>query len=469
MVHPAYVALFFSAIAGLIYQVTVMDMLFSYFVRTSHTSSVVISVFLAGLAVGSYLVHRYRSTIERKQGVVAVLQAVLALYGVLIFHNLYAIVPSVHTIGLVLLSATLILFPTVLLGATFALVAYIVGENRNITGKVYSLDTVGAVIGSMLSGFVLIPQVGVQTSILFAVLSNTVAGVAVVRRNIAFAVLAISVPLLLLNAGVAGVPVGQSSAGDELPVETNVSPTGGVDTVDEPVTFTRHTKYGTVRLLDGTLYIDNRDQCSYDYSAAATERRIVDYSLEPVEEDRVLNIGLGCALTLERILATSNASVDVVEINPAVLQASRLKTDATGADRVSVTIEDGYKYLRETDRTYDSIIMDVTNPADAYSSDLYTREAFREVHRSLDDDGVFGLWAYYCREGDDRVYSILHSTLSEEFEHVYIIDDSLIVASKQALPYNSTIPVRQTAINTIDRKRLSSYFGENCAWWRAEE
>jgi spermidine synthase len=472
--HRAYITLFFSAMAGLIYQVTVMDMLFAYFARTSHTSSIVISVFLAGLGIGSYVVHRYRERIGRKDQVLKAMQAVLAVYAFLVFYNLYQIVPSIHPFGLVLLSMLLILFPTILLGASFALVSYIVGEDRNITGKVYSLDLVGAVTGSLISGFVLIPVVGVRTAILVAVGCNVMAAVAMVRRSlvpVAFAVLFL--PFALALTGFGGMElVGTTalSTGEDTQSEGGWEYTprdsAPADREGSAEKFVEHTQYGTVRMVNETLFIDRRDQCSYRYPEDATERRIVDYSLDPVDADRVLNIGLGCGLTIERILEVSNASVDVVEINPAVLEANRLKSNVTRSERVNVTIDDGFLFLDGVEQRYDSIIMDVTNPAAAYSSNLYTLKSFRRVYDALAEDGTFGLWAYRCRKDDDKVYSIIHNTLDEVFPYVYVVDESLVIASKQELDLRSFITIRATRINTLERPVLSTYFGENCDWWR---
>src|SRR3970282_108007 len=80
----------------------------------------------------------------------------------------------------VVLSGMVMFVPTVLLGMTFPLVArlftpslYRVGSG---VGSSYAANTVGAVIGAFAGGFVLIPTIGVQNTIIFAVAINLVIG-----------------------------------------------------------------------------------------------------------------------------------------------------------------------------------------------------------------------------------------------------------------------------------------------------
>src|SRR3970282_1351684 len=79
-----------------------------------------------------------------------------------------------------LLSALVMFLPTVLLGMTFPLVArlytqslYRVGSG---VGSSYAANTVGAVLGAFAGGFILIPNLGVQNAIIFAVVMNLLIG-----------------------------------------------------------------------------------------------------------------------------------------------------------------------------------------------------------------------------------------------------------------------------------------------------
>ncbi len=80
----------------------------------------------------------------------------------------------------IFLSALVMFIPTVLLGMTFPLVArlftqslYRVGSG---VGSSYAANTVGAVLGAFAGGFILIPNLGVQNTIIFAVVMNLLIG-----------------------------------------------------------------------------------------------------------------------------------------------------------------------------------------------------------------------------------------------------------------------------------------------------
>ena len=94
----------------------------------------------------------------------------------------------------IFLSAMVMFIPTVLLGMTFPLVArlftqslYRVGSG---VGSSYAANTVGAVLGAFAGGFILIPNIGVQNTIIFAVVMNLLIGCVLIFERCAPVVLA---------------------------------------------------------------------------------------------------------------------------------------------------------------------------------------------------------------------------------------------------------------------------------------
>ena len=212
--------------------------------------------------------------------------------------------------------------------------------------------------------------------------------------------------------------------------------------------------YGTVKVQNNTLFINTREQCSLSYPEDASERLLVEYALEPLDgRFNVLNIGLGCGLTLEKCLEY-DADVDVVEINYQVVLANKVMTNVLTNPRTNLIVDDGLNYLRHNKKKYDSILIDVENPSIAHSSNLYTVEAFKIIKDSLTERGTFALWNY---GGNDRYQDILYYSLNEAFPFIYS-HQFVFLASSKKLNQTEYVPNSTYEINTIDKNTLTDAY-----------
>jgi SAM-dependent methyltransferase len=122
----------------------------------------------------------------------------------------------------------------------------------------------------------------------------------------------------------------------------------------------------------------------------------------------VMIIGAGSGNDVAAALRAGVAHVDAVEIDPRINEIGRrLHPDKPYADaRVSIHLDDGRSFARNTGRTYDLAVYALVDSLvlhSGYSSlrlenFLFTREAFEDVKRTLKPDGVFAMYNYY-RQG----------------------------------------------------------------------
>ena len=149
--------------------------------------------FLVGLALGGFIYARVLGHREARLstfGLIELWVGLSALATIPLFEKLPLIfIRLLHGFGdtftvflylQIFLSALVMFIPTVLLGMTFPLVArlftqslYRVGSG---VGSSYAANTVGAVLGAFAGGFILIPNLGVQNTIIFAVVMNLLIG-----------------------------------------------------------------------------------------------------------------------------------------------------------------------------------------------------------------------------------------------------------------------------------------------------
>ncbi len=246
-------ALFFlSGAFALVYEVSWVRALTLEFGSTTLAVSTVLTVFMGGLALGSWLAGRWvdRTVNPLTQyGVIELSLAAYALVTPLLFQHVLPLFgvwgakvgDSIWALSLVrfLMTAVFLLPPTVLMGATLPLVSrfYVLwkGDGGRGAGLLYGVNTAGAYVGTLVAGVVLLPRMGLYWTIVSVAGCNLILGMVafLVGKMVENSPADISIPSIP-----APPSEGQSSAGSARPVFTAVALTGFAAMVCE-VAWTR--------------------------------------------------------------------------------------------------------------------------------------------------------------------------------------------------------------------------------------
>ncbi|MFC1951219.1 fused MFS/spermidine synthase [Chloroflexota bacterium] len=185
---------FLSGLASLIYQVLWVRQLGLIFGTTLQAVSTVLAVFMAGLALGSFLFGRIADRTKSPMRLFAYLEVGIGVYVMLIpliFMALNAIQVSIYAAlptgssaitWLRILGCFIVLIvPATLMGGTLPVIArFFVRRKEELgggVGNLYFINTLGAVFGAFLAGFVLIPTIGVLASTFLAASIDLAVGV----------------------------------------------------------------------------------------------------------------------------------------------------------------------------------------------------------------------------------------------------------------------------------------------------
>jgi spermidine synthase len=341
----------------------------------------------------------------------------------------------------VLLCALVMALPTLLLGTTFPIVARIYTQNLyrvgNSVGTAYASNTLGAIVGAFLGGFALIPSIGVQYSIVLAVVVNAVVGVVLValdprvrmgRRLVAAAVMAgVSLTALfgfgtwdkkIMTAGVAmyyynytGYPT------DDLRREWMRR---------DDLVYYREGLTATIsdHRSAHSDYLYEKTNGKVDASFADTPTQLMVGYLPMLfnpEAKRVLVIGLGSGMTAKAVAAFPVERLEVAEIEPAVIEGARFFAEKNGRihddPRVRFIQADGRNYLLAAPGKFDVIVSEPSNPWIAGIGNLFTREYYQEALSKLTEHGVFGQWMHtYAMAPEDL--RMVYRTFAEIFPDV---------------------------------------------------
>jgi len=462
--HPIllYLSLILSAASGLIYEITTNELFFSYYTESSSTLAIILSTFLFGIGLGSHLFYLLLPKLkEHLIAIFAYTQLTLALYAIAVFPQIPTLINSFYSYPMPIIVFSILLLPTMLLGLVFPLINHLLQaqqpKTKDVTGLVYSYDIFGSVVGAILVGLFLIPYLGNLISLKIGV-----------SLSLLTSLLLLPIPAKFLTIFI-GIFVWFYTDSHTLPDPFELAtPLNAFNTSPinkDGASFYKPTPYGAVMVKNNTLSINGREQCSLNYPDNASERKIVDYALTTLiyQQDlplQVLNLGLGCGLTSERVLSYRDTILDVVEINPGVVEAARQFSPIFNNRPFNLHIEDGLNYLRHTDKLYDAIIVDVEHPKIIHSSNLYTTEAFALAKSRLKPGGIFALWAYMIpgQENKDKnqiYHDIIYHSLRQSFVYVYNYPDVMISTDRNLPNVEPYTPKTALILNTINHKPLN--------------
>lgn len=278
----------------------------------------------------------------------------------------------------------------------------------DVAGRLYALSTLGSIAGTLLAAFVLISTFGVRSIV--QILGVTEMGLAVLglawaRRAGAAAAAA---------AGTAGV----------------VLLTGSVPADAAAVIRARDTVYHRITVSDEGqiryLRLDNYWQSARDRSdPLRTVFDYTDYLHLPVLFNpgfrRVLFVGMGGGTAPSRFYHDyPNATIEVVEIDPAVVETARTLFGLPNDARLTVHIMDGRLWLRRAAQQYDLVILDAY-VIDTIPFHLATREFYQEVAARLAPGGILASNVIGAVHGSDsRLFRAIYKTLRSVFPQVYV-------------------------------------------------
>ncbi len=178
----------FSGATSLVYETLWIRMLSLGVGSTATSMSLVLSIFFFGLGLGSYFAGRFHHRIKNPLLFYGLIEGGIGLYGLLVyfplfdFHLVLTFLPLSGTFSVLgiaakfLLVSLFLLLPTVAMGATLPILVKILSNKESSAGKtvslLYSLNTFGGVLGTLLTSFLLIPYLGVLKTNYATVITN---------------------------------------------------------------------------------------------------------------------------------------------------------------------------------------------------------------------------------------------------------------------------------------------------------
>src|SRR5438105_15102771 len=190
---------FFSGATGLVYELLWVRILYQAFGSTIQSITTVVAAYMGGLGLGAWLLGRKADRHARPAALYGWLEIAIGAFGLAspfvlsLAHRVYIGAAGALALGGAAsvalrfgLAALVLLVPTTLLGGTLpVLTRALMGEDRGLLkpslGRLYGLNTLGAMTGTALAGFFLIEFVGVRFSLWATAAINLAIGIAAIK------------------------------------------------------------------------------------------------------------------------------------------------------------------------------------------------------------------------------------------------------------------------------------------------
>ncbi len=496
-----YAAFAMSGLAALVCEVAWTRALALVLGSSVYAFTIMLTTFLIGLALGSgigtWLAGRSRrpllslTLVELGVGASAFaglfLIRELPYLFVVLFRSFEGSPAGLLLMSRLILSMMVMLVPTTLLGMVFPLAVRAAATRFESLGRtvgaLYSVNTLGAIAGSFAAGFVLIPLLGVRGSLVAAVALNLAAATLLalaaaevdrpVRAALAVALsgaIGLSVVFApvwdpsVMASGVYRYAPSMKSATRKEFYEHFAS--GG----DGETLFYRDGVSATVAVQQQHGYFVLKVNGKPDATTAGdlpTQSLIAHIPLLVHSDPKsVLVVGWGSGVSVGSVLTHPVEHVTSVELEPAVVEASRFFEGVNRRPledpRLELLINDGRNYLAATDRRFDVIVSEPSNPWLSGVANLFTREYFEAGAAHLAPGGLFCQWLQIYEMQPSEVATLV-GTFSDAFPTVFLFrgasGDLILLGSRDPITLdpermNDRIQSRPDVV--ADLKRIGS-------------
>ena len=380
-------------------------------------------------------------------------------------------------------ASALMFVPTVLFGMSFPVLTYLVTKGSkdigSSLGAVYGMNTLGGILGSVVAGYLLLPNIGSQKTLACLAMLNLLSGIllfvrsslftsfvrkgVVVSLSCALILFVLQMPKDLLKEIFLRDTAGKRNPEDLIYLDEGLTTTVAVFNEDRA-------EHKSKRLILNGISMSADSMHSRKYMT------LLSYVPLLLTEDpkNVLVICFGTGLTAGTAGAYPGINlVDVVDISPGVFKAGKYfkvtNHNVVNNPKVNKINQDGRQHLLTTSTTYDVITAEPPPPSSAGSVNLYTREYYELTKKALKPGGIVSQWIPLHSQTETHVYQNFRTFL-ESFSYViawYSVHKELILIGSnqpinidfQNIEQRLENPVIQKIMSDIDFGTPYSFLG----------
>lgn len=476
--HPQPVSLVLGlyAIAGglaLGYEVIWTQAIVQFLSTRTYAFTVVLATYLLGLTAGSWLMSFWSDRIRRPWTVFGGLIAgagITALASFAIFdvfllevqHYLGQwVLSQTHSLMAMNLASfavaaiTFVLVPTLLLGAAYPLAVRLVARTQHVgedAGQLTALNTLGGIVGTGLTGFVLVPKLGlVHSMTLLAGIAAVIGAIAILqeaKRPLGKVAVSLGVVAVIGLGGLTPANAFAQMLVFQHPGELQFYKESAGNTV---AVIEQSTPGGTFHRLYVQGVSNSGDIFpSLRYMRLQALLPLIIHSGQPRS---ALVVGLGSGITSGSLLTYPELEERVTfELLPPVVEAAQLfkgNFDVTHNPDMTVKVSDGRHELLRTQQQFDLITLEPPPPSASGVVNLYSRDFYDLAKSKLSPDGLLAQWWPLATQNDADSRSLVRSML-----------DAFPYVTLWSTEFHEMMMVGSMSPITLDHDQISDRFNQ---------
>jgi spermidine synthase len=333
---------------------------------------------------------------------------------------------------------------------TFISRCYSEVRNENEAGSVYGIESVGSIVGGLLSGLLFIFVFSSIESLLILAIINGLVLFLISLKNspkkifwIPFVVFIPAFMLLFFHP--------------EKRIRSWVYP-------NQEITISKDSPHGNIVITrrENLWSVYNNNQLLFDSENFMLNEESVHFAmLQHPNPENILLISGGISGQLTELKKYKPTSIDYVDDNSWLLALMKDTLAKMTDQSIRVFATDPLRFIRNTASTYDVAILNLPGPTTLQSNRFYTLEFFTLLKKKLSRGAVltFGLFApiNYLNQEAAELNSTIYSTLKKVFQNVIIIPGEKLyfLASDALLTYEIAQSVQKIG---IENRYVNSYY-----------
>lgn len=460
---PAYLPLILYALAGAValgYEVVWSQAIGQFVSTRAFSFSIVLAVYLSGLALGAWFSSRFVKRGLDSWGTFGLLISGAGMISMLEFSMMgrWTVLAQLR-VGSAVLNATgsdplrmyasfaaagigLVFLPTLLLGAAFPLALRLIAGKSgagSVVGNALSANTTAGIFGTMITGFVMIPTLGVvRTLALLTIIAAAIGVVAILFATHRWMKWIVCLTAVLTMVAAAMTPANRLA-------DLLLSTRGGGALV-----FYEEGRGATVavaqqRSRDNVfrrLFVQGVSNSgdampSMRYMRLQTMIPLLIHNGEPKS---VMVVGFGTGITAGETLRYPGLTTRVcAELLPSIVRAGKMfpeNYNAWNDDRLNIRVRDGRQELMRSNQSYDVITLEPPPPSAQGVANLYSFEFYELAKKRLNQNGILAQWLPIATQNEQQTRELVRSFL-DAFPYATLwtteLHEMLLVGSPQPI------------------------------------
>lgn len=422
--------------ASFIYEIGWIRMLSLVLGSSAHAFELMLSAFIAGLAIGGYVIRRKIKSLINPTRTLAYVQLVMGVFAamsIVFYDQTFSVMQffisalSQNNSGYVLfnllchgLTFVFMLPVTICAGMTLPLLTQSMvnnGHGEASIARVYSANTLGSLLGVLLALHLLMPVLGLKSLIMIGALADILLGIVLLAK----------IPVYsrrdwsgVLVVGLIWMSIAVFIQLDPIKMASGVYLRGSINTARE-IVFHRDGKTASVDVIKNGDYLAIATNGKVD--AAINSVRpgkdeptmvliaALPFAVKPDIKSAAV-IGFGSGITSHTLLAAKQLkSLDTIEIEPAMVEGARYFGERVSRvfddPRSHIVIDDAKTFFATGKKKYDLIISEPSNPWISGIAGLFSKEHYQVVNRHLAEGGLFLQWLQIYGMNVETVASVM--------------------------------------------------------------